>query len=74
MCVCMRKAKGNSFLKPHLGTSLAVQWLKLCSSTAGDLGLIPGQGTRILHTVRCGKKTSTHLLVIMVVAQTYTCK
>ena len=26
------------------GTSLAVQWLKLCVSTAGDLGSIPGLG------------------------------
>ena len=28
-------------------TSLAVQWLRLCTSTARDLGLIPGQGTKI---------------------------
>ena len=74
VCVCMRKANGNSFLKPHLGTSLVVQWLKLCSSTAGDLGSIPSRGTRILHTIRCGGKKSTHLPVIMVVAQTSTCK
>ena len=26
---------------------LAVQWLRLCASTARDLGLIPGQGTNI---------------------------
>ena len=25
--------------------SLAVQWLRLCASNAGALGLIPGQGT-----------------------------
>ena len=30
-----------------LGTSLAVQWLILCTSTAGVSGLIPGQGTKI---------------------------
>ena len=30
-------------------TSLAVQWLRLGSSSAGDLGLIPGQGTKIPH-------------------------
>ena len=24
-----------------------VQWLRLCSSFAGDLGSIPGQGTKI---------------------------
>ena len=34
-----------------MGTSLAVQWLRLCSPNAGDTGSIPGQGTKILHTV-----------------------
>ena len=29
-----------------LGTSLEVQWLKLCAPNTGDPGLIPGQGTR----------------------------
>ena len=29
-----------------LGTSLAVQWLRICASTAGGTGLIPGQGTK----------------------------
>ena len=28
------------------GTSLGVQWLRLCSPSTGALGLIPGQGTR----------------------------
>ena len=32
-----------------LGTSLVVQWLRLCSSTSGDVGLIPGRGTKIPH-------------------------
>ena len=31
------------------GTSLVVQWLSLQASTAGDMGLIPGQGTKIPH-------------------------
>ena len=31
------------------GTSLAVQCLRLCASTAGDAGSIPGQGTKIPH-------------------------
>ena len=30
-----------------VGTSLAVQWLRLRASTAGGTGLIPGQGTKI---------------------------
>ncbi|TEA31246.1 hypothetical protein DBR06_SOUSAS18710025, partial [Sousa chinensis] len=29
-----------------IGTSLAVQWLRLRAPNAGDPGLIPGQGTR----------------------------
>ena len=28
------------------GTSLVVQWLRLCAPNAGDLGWIPDQGTR----------------------------
>ena len=28
------------------GTSLVVQWLRLCAPNAGDPSLIPGQGTR----------------------------
>ena len=39
------------FLKKDSQTSLAVQWLRLCASKAGDMGLIPGWGTKILYTV-----------------------
>ena len=38
------------------GTSLAVQWLRLCASNAGDMGLIPGRGTKIPHATRHGQK------------------
>ena len=31
------------------GTSLAVQWLRLLISSAGNMGLIPGWGTKILY-------------------------
>ena len=34
---------------PFIGTSLEVQWLRLCASTAGGMGSIPGQGPKILH-------------------------
>ena len=37
------------FSQLHLkiwGNSLAVQWLGLCASIAGGVGVIPGQGTR----------------------------
>ena len=39
------------------GTSLAAQWLRLCTSTAGDMGSIPGGGTKIPHAAPHGQKT-----------------
>ena len=33
-------------------TSLAVQWFKLCTSTARGMGLIPGWGTKIPHAAQ----------------------
>ena len=39
-----------------LGTSLVVQWLKLCASNAGGMGLISSQGTKILHAEQCSRK------------------
>ena len=38
------------------GTSLAVQWLRLCISNEGDMGSVPGWGTKIPQAVRHGKK------------------
>jgi len=38
-----------------LGTSLAVQWLRLHAPTAGGIGSIPGQGTKILNDARCSR-------------------
>ena len=37
------------------GTSLAVKWLRLGAFTAGGMGLIPGQGTKIPQAWRCGQ-------------------
>ena len=34
-----------------LESSPVVQWLILCASTAGSLGLIPGQATEILQAL-----------------------
>ena len=42
----------NFFLR----ASLAVQWLRLHASNAGDMGWIPGRGTKIPHASRCSKK------------------
>ena len=33
-----------------------VQWLKLCTSNAGDASLILGWGTKISHVMRCSQK------------------
>ena len=40
------------------GISLVVQWLRLCASTTGGMGLIFGQGTKILHSQK--EKKSCH--------------
>ena len=44
------------------GTSLVVQWLILCASSAGDTSSIPGWGTKVLssHGVQPKKKTLKH--------------
>ena len=36
-------------IKAYNGTSLGLQCLRLCTSTAGGTGSMPGQGTKILH-------------------------
>ena len=38
------------------GTSLVVQWLRLCAPNAGGMGSIPGLGTKIPHAVWCSQK------------------
>ena len=40
----------------HLGTSVATQWLRLCTSTAGGTDSTPGQGTKISLAVLRGQK------------------
>ena len=44
------------FNNGHLGTSLAVQWLRLLAPNAGDMGSIPGQETKIPHATQHGQK------------------
>ena len=55
MCTFFSGDRIHSF-KNILGTSLVVQWLGLRASTAGGTGLIPGQGTKILHAAWPKKK------------------
>ena len=38
------------------GTSLVVQWLRLCASNAGGTGSVLGQGTKISHAECLGQK------------------
>ena len=38
-----------------LGTSLAVQWLRIHVSSARGAGLIPGWGTKIPHAAQCSQ-------------------
>ena len=40
----------------YQGNSLAVQWLRFRASTAGNTGLNPGQGTKILQATWHGQK------------------
>ena len=40
-------------LKLMRGTSLVVQWLRLCASNSGDTGWTPNLGTKILHAAGC---------------------
>jgi len=37
------------YKKRNLGVPLAVQWLRLCASTAGGPDSIPGQASKIPH-------------------------
>ena len=42
--------------KRELGTCLAVQWLRLCTSTAGGMGSVPDRGAKIPHAAWGGQK------------------
>ena len=45
------------------GTSLVVQWLRLCASNAGSEDKIPGRGTKILHAPWRGQKKKKKSLI-----------
>lgn len=36
-----------------------IEWLRLRVPSAGGTGSVPGQGIKILHAVRCGKKNTS---------------
>ena len=52
----------RTYLDNSLGTSLAVQWLRLQAPNARDTGLIPGWGTKILHATWFGQKKKKRTL------------
>ena len=43
-------------LNSSTGTSLAVQWLRLCAFTVGGASLITGWGTKIPHAIQWSQK------------------
>ena len=46
------------YSKSYSGTSLAVQWLRLCAPNAGNMALIPNRGTKISPEAQHGQKNS----------------
>ena len=64
--------------KVKWGTSLVVQWLRLCASSAEGPGSSPGRGTKNPHAVllrqkkkKKAKRKSTNLVKILLVYMTY---
>ena len=52
LCLCNQKMV-------IAGTSLVIQWLRLCASNAGNTGLPFGQGAKILCAVKHDRKNKT---------------
>ena len=46
-------------------TSLAVQWVRLATSTAGDIGLIPDAEAKFLHAYYAAGKNKIKLTPIL---------
>jgi len=60
---CQNLSKIVSFKKVQFGTSLGVQWLRLHASTAGGVGSIPGQGTKIPYASAWPKKKRMQFII-----------
>ena len=58
----------------YLGNSLAAQWLRVHTSTAGSVDLILGQQTRILHAAQHSQKKEkyTYIHIIYTHMRTHT--
>ena len=50
-------------IKNHWGTSLAAQWLRLCTSNARSAGLIPGGGIKIPYAIQHRQENILVLIV-----------
>ena len=46
----------------EIKTCLVVQWLRFHTPNTGGLGLLPGQGTKILHVTQCNQKKKIFLV------------
>ena len=53
------RGQDTIFKRMTVGTSLAVQWLRLHASITGGKSSVPGQGAKILYTVHAAKKIHT---------------
>ena len=67
-----RKCKGDRMiLKLIMGTSLAAQWLGLCTSTGGGERSIPGQGTKIQQAMQCGDQYNNNNTTLIMANSKY---
>ena len=55
----------NQIKNVILGTSLAIQWFRLCASTAGRADSVPGGGIKILHATQHSRKKKKKLPVVV---------
>ena len=65
--VCMKYSHDKKFhlKESYLGNSLEVQCLGLHTSTAGGMGLIPGQETKIPHAMWHGQNIIIIIIIII---------
>ena len=42
----------SALIRDIRGSFLAVQWFRLCASTAGGMGLVPDRGIKIPHATQ----------------------
>ena len=61
---CKQLVTSKSWLLEELGqTSLVAQWFRLWASTARGMILIPGWGTKIMNTSKCGQRNNRNYIL-----------